>query len=136
MVQKYLAPSPATPKERTEKLHTGIKSSKGKHKDGQHNNSETEEQEEDAQEYVHSKVVHAILIAPEKANNISWYAALANKQTGTIYTGSTRALPVMPLDGNQYYSVAYDYDNNYIFVIPIAGLKDDPIMEVFDGIFT
>ena len=42
----------------------------------------------------------------------------------------------MSLDGNQYYFVAYNYDNNYIFVVPIPDLKDETIIKAFDGIFT
>ena len=52
------------------------------------------------------------------ANNIFSFAALADKQNGTLYTDATKALPAMSLDGRQYYFIAYDYDTNYIFVIP------------------
>ena len=47
-------------------------------------------------------------------NNVFCFAALAEKQTGTLYTNATGALPVMSLEGNQYYFVAYDYDTNAI----------------------
>ena len=42
----------------------------------------------------------------------------------------------MSLDGNQYCFVAYDYDSNFIFAVPIPDLKDDTIIKAFDGIFT
>ena len=41
----------------------------------------------------------------------------------------------MSLNKNQYYFVAYDYDNNYIFAIPILDLNDVTIIKAFDGIF-
>ena len=69
-------------------------------------------------------------------NNVFCFAALADKQTGTLYTDATGALPVMSLEGNQYYFVAYDYDTNAIFAIPIKKLKDDSIIAAFDEIFT
>jgi hypothetical protein len=47
----------------------------------------------------------------------------------------TGALPVLTLDGNQYYFVAYAYDVNYIFALPIANLKDDTILQAFDQVF-
>ena len=78
------------------------------------------------------------MIPPEetnKVNNIFCSAALADKQTGTMYTDATCALPVLSLEGMQYFFVAYDYDTNYIFVVPIANLKDDTIVTAFDGVF-
>ena len=42
----------------------------------------------------------------------------------------------MSLEGNQYYFVAYDYDTNAIFAIPIKNLKDESIIAAFDEIFT
>ena len=63
------------------------------------------------------------------------YAALADKHTGTMYTDATGALPVLSLDGNQYYFEAYAYDPNYIFAIPIRNVKDETIIEAFDQVF-
>ena len=51
----------------------------------------------------------------EGMNNIFCFAALVDKQNGTLYTDATGALPVVSLEGNQYYFVAYDYDTNAIF---------------------
>ena len=136
LVQKYLAPSPATPKGRMKRLCTGVRSTRHKGQSPQQNDSEATWQEDVEKDYVQTEVVHAILIASEKASNIFCYAALADKQTGTIYTDCTGALPAMSLDGNQYYFVAYSYDNNYIFAVLIPDLKDDTIIKAFDGIFT
>ena len=35
----------------------------------------------------------------------------------------------------KYYFVAYDYDINYIFVIPITDVKDATLLVAFDEIF-
>ena len=43
-----------------------------------------------------------------EANNIFCFASLADKQTGTMYTDQTGALPVRSLDGMQYFFIAYD----------------------------
>ena len=42
----------------------------------------------------------------------------------------------MSLKGNQYYFVAYNYDTNAIFAIPINKLEDDSIIAAFDEVFT
>ena len=42
----------------------------------------------------------------------------------------------MSLDGKQYFFVAYDYDTNYIFALPITNVQDETIIEKFDKIFT
>ena len=70
-----------------------------------------------------------------EANNIFCFAALADKQTGTMYTDQTGALPVRSLDGMQYFFFAYDYDTNYIFTNPINNLKDESIIAAFDSVF-
>ena len=47
-----------------------------------------------------------------EANNIFCFAALADKQTGTMYTDQKGALPVRSLDGMQYFFIAYEHDTN------------------------
>ena len=42
----------------------------------------------------------------------------------------------MSLNGKQYSFVAYDYDTNYIFALPIANVQDKTIIEAFDKVFT
>ena len=71
-----------------------------------------------------------------QANNIFCYATLEDKQQGTLYTDATGALPEISPDGKQYFFVAYDYDTNYIFALPIANVQDKTIIESFDKIFT
>ena len=65
-----------------------------------------------------------------------FYAALADNQQGTLYTYATRAFPEMSLNGKQYVFVAYDYDTNYIFALPIENVHDKTIIEAFDKVFT
>ena len=71
--------------------------------------------------------------APQ-TNNIFCYAALADKQEGKLYTDSTGEFPEMSLDGKHYFFVAYDYDTNYIFALPIANVQDKKIINAFNKI--
>ena len=71
----------------------------------------------------------------EGMNNVFCFATLADKQQGMLYTDATGALPVVSLEGNQYYFIAYGYDTNVIFAIPIKHLKDETIISAFDEIF-
>lgn len=52
-----------------------------------------------------------------------------------MYTDATGALPVMSLEGKQYYIVAYDYDNNYIDAVPVVDLKYATIIDTVKTIF-
>ena len=68
-------------------------------------------------------------------NNVFCFAALAEKEKGTIYTDATDALPVLSLDGHQYYIVAYDYDDNFIEAKEVSDLKDETIVQTVQKIF-
>ena len=70
------------------------------------------------------------------ANNLFCYAALADTIKCTLYTDATGALPARSLDGNQYYFVAYDYNTNYIFAIPLKDMTNTSIIEGFDKVFS
>jgi hypothetical protein len=63
--------------------------------------------------------------------NIFCYAALANKQHSTLYTDCTGRLPARALDGQQLFFIAYDYDTNYIFALPLNSTSDSEILEAF-----
>eukprot|EP00804_Cyclotella_cryptica_P023668 CCRYP_017685-RA/>CCRYP_017685-RA protein AED:0.45 eAED:0.45 QI:0/-1/0/1/-1/1/1/0/136 len=52
-----------------------------------------------------------------------------------MYTDATGTLPVVSLDGNQYYLIAYAYDPNYVFAIPIPNLRDETVLHAFDEVF-
>ena len=66
-----------------------------------------------------------------QTNKLFFYAALADKQEVTLYTDATGAFPEMSLYGKQYFFVAYYYDTNYIFALPIANVQDKTITEEF-----
>ena len=68
-------------------------------------------------------------------NNIFCFAALADKQKGTLYTDATGALPVVSLEGNQYYFIAYDYDTNAILAELLRSVRDADIIAAFEKIF-
>ena len=70
-----------------------------------------------------------------QVNNIFCFTALADSRTGTFYTDATGALPAISLYGHQYYFIAYDYDTNYIFAIPIKNVTDEAIIEAFKEVF-
>ena len=53
-----------------------------------------------------------------------------------LYTDATGALLAVSLEGNQYYFLAYDYNTNAVFAIPMKKLEDKIIIEAFDKIFT
>eukprot|EP00804_Cyclotella_cryptica_P000700 CCRYP_000984-RA/>CCRYP_000984-RA protein AED:0.37 eAED:0.21 QI:0/0/0/1/0/0/3/0/1009 len=67
--------------------------------------------------------------------NVFCFAALADKHQGTMYTDATGALPAVTLEGNQYYLVAYAYDPNYIYAVPLRNLRDESIMTAFEHVF-
>ena len=47
----------------------------------------------------------------------------------------TGALPVMSLDGHQYYIVAYDYANIFIEAKEVSDLKDETTVEIVQTTF-
>ena len=67
--------------------------------------------------------------------NIFCFAALADKNKGTIYTDCTSNLPTRALDNQQLFFVAYHYDINYIFALPIPSTKGDDIIAAFTKLF-
>ena len=123
-LRKHLPPSPATPKGRMKKPRAGIRSTR-----------KEDELVEQYEEDMHPKDGVSCSDDVEIANNIFCFAALADKEKGTVYTDATGALPVMSLEGNQYYLVVYDYDNNYIDAVPVSDLKDTTIVETIKDIF-
>ena len=129
LLRKHLAQSPAVPKGRTRRPGKGLRSTRRKKKGRRDKIQEQEENENELRMKDDKEEKHA------GYNNIFCYAVLADKQTGTIYTDATGALPHVSLEGSQYYFVAYDYDTNASFAIPIKDLKDETIITAFDEIF-
>lgn len=132
LVRKYLAPSPATSKGRMKRPRQGIRSTRQRPQ-------MTIEQEYPTNATSSSFTKNANIIPIELANecacNVLCYAALADKHSGTMYTDATGALPAVSLEGNQYYFIAYAYDLNYIFALPISNLRDETILTAFDEVF-
>ena len=62
------------------------------------------------------------------SSNVFCFAALAEKEKGTVYTDAIGALSVLSLNGHQYYVGAYDYDNNFIKAQEVSNLKDETII--------
>ena len=120
-IRRHFPPSPATPKGRTKKPKGGIRSTR---KDELKKAAkEAMEMDEDMHPKREAKTSEG-----EKINNIFCFAALAEKESGTVYTDATGALPVMSVDGQQYYVVVYDYNTNYIDAVAVEDLKDETIV--------
>ena len=73
--------------------------------------------------------------AHEVPTDVFCFAALADKQQGTFYSDCTGALPTRALEGQQLFFVAYAYDPNYIFAIPIASTSNDHIITAYREVF-
>ncbi len=72
----------------------------------------------------HERIHHA-------HTNVFCFAALADKQQGTFYTDCTGRLPSRALNGQHLFFVAYDYNTNYIFALPISSTSDNDILTAF-----
>ena len=106
LIHKHLTPSSATAKGRLKLTPTGHYSTRS----------------------------HPASSTPKTAD-IFCFAALADKQQGTFYTDCTGKLPARALDGQQLFFVAYAYDPNYIFALPINSTSNSHIMEAFKQVF-
>ena len=130
-IRRHLPPSPATPKGRMKKPKGGIRSTrKDELKRAAKEAKEALEMDEDMHPKHKDKTSEG-----EKVNNIFCFAALAEKESGTVYTDATGALPVMSVDGQQYYVVVYDYDTNYIDAVAVEDLKDETIVATIQKCF-
>jgi hypothetical protein len=135
LIKKYLAKSPATGKGRMKRPRAGICST---HQQTQQPTAPQPSVPESGT--IHPNAIQTTAhLSPtndhEHVNNVFCYAALADKQKGTLYTDATGALPARSLNGNQYYLVAYDYDTNYILPIPINSQSDNTIIDAFVKVF-
>jgi hypothetical protein len=106
-VRKHLEPSPATAKGSIKMHRKGLRST----------------------------TKQPVTTAPQ-ANHIFCFAAMADKAQRTLYHDLTGRLPVMSLEGNQYFLVAYDYTLNAILVRPTKDLESATLITAFDSIFT
>ena len=71
----------------------------------------------------------------ENVCNVFCCAALGDATTGVFYTDMTGAFPVTSLENMQAYFVAYDYDTNNIFALPVPNFKDETVITAFEEIF-
>ena len=88
LIQKYLPPLPVTPKGRVKRLGTGMRSArkkKGREKEVAQMRAAANENTTTATNF--------IPLDEDETNNIFCFAALADKQTGTMYTNQIGALP-------------------------------------------
>ena len=131
LIRKYLAPSPATSKGRM-KRQTGIRSTRAKPTT---KNATPQSPEEPIPNVASPPHVIPVESTSDSICNVFCYAALADKHAGTMYKDATGALPVVSLEGNQYYFVAYAYDPNYVFALPIPNLRDDTMIGAFKQVF-
>eukprot|EP00804_Cyclotella_cryptica_P015897 CCRYP_006383-RA/>CCRYP_006383-RA protein AED:0.07 eAED:-0.04 QI:0/0/0/1/0/0/2/0/1375 len=132
LIRKYLAPSPATSKGRMKRPRMGIRSTRtgaNKEPDPMHPLQEPSPTTTSTVNVIPFETID------DSVCNVFCYAALADKQAGTMYTDATGALPAISLEGHQYYFVAYAYDPNYIFAKPLSNLKDESILTAFDEVF-
>jgi hypothetical protein len=70
-----------------------------------------------------------------QANQVFCFTVMADKTKRTLYHDRTGHLPVMSLEGNQYFPVAYKYTINAIIVRPTKDLESAMIIKAFDSIF-
>ena len=137
LIQKYLPPSSVTPKGRMKQPCAEIRSTR----QPQHQTTAPTALPPPATA-IHPNAARTItnLIPDDEpldgASNVFCYAGLADKPKGTLYTDATGALPTRSLDGNQTYLIAYDYNTNYIFAIPMASQSDEHIIAAFEQVFT
>ena len=132
-VQKYLPMSPATSKGRIKRTRTGIRSTRDKAPKSHY--APLGHKAPIINENIPTNIPFEDGSSDGQFNNIFCLSALADSRSGTFYTDATGALPAISLYGNQYYFIAYDYDTNYIFAIPITNVTDDAIMEAFQEVF-
>ena len=132
LVQKHLPKSPATSKGHMKRPRAGIRSTRPKRSKYKATESPIHP---NAQRTTPETVPIIVPHESHELSNVFCFAALADKQKGTFYTDATGALPAVSLDGNQYYFIAYDYDTNYIFAIPIKDVKDATLVAACEEVF-
>eukprot|EP00804_Cyclotella_cryptica_P007133 CCRYP_020039-RA/>CCRYP_020039-RA protein AED:0.39 eAED:0.39 QI:0/0/0/1/1/1/2/0/512 len=132
LIQKYLAPSPATSKGRMKRPRMGIRSTCPR---GSKQPEPVHPLQEPSPTTTSTVNVIPFDTIDDSVCNVFCYAALADKQAGTMYTDATGAIPAISLEGHQYYFVAYAYDPNYIFAKPLSNLKDETILTAFGEVF-
>eukprot|EP00984_Skeletonema_dohrnii_P002769 scaffold955_cov79-Skeletonema_dohrnii-CCMP3373.AAC.11 len=140
MLRKHLADSPATSKGRMKKPKAGIRSTTPK--EAKDKKKERKKTEPVRIQQIHPNAIRTnanIIPNDDEATaetNVFCYAALADKKKGTLYTDATGKLPERSLDGMVAYLIAYAYDLNYIFAIPVKDLTNESMIAAFEDVFT
>ena len=112
-IRKYLPMSPATSKGRMKRPRTGIRSTRAKAPKS--HCAPLGHKAPSINETIPTNIPCEHGSSDGQVSNIFCLEAPADIRTGTFYTDATGALPAISLDGNQYYSIACEYDTNYIF---------------------
>ena len=119
-MQKYLAPSPATSKGHLKKQHANVRTTRPKTK--LEDAVPIKDEFEDPSPII---IPNANVIRNSHgASTVFYCATLGDATTGTIYTDTTCAFPVTPLENMQAYFVAYDYKTNTIFAKQCLDFKE------------
>ena len=139
-VKKYLALSPATSKGRLKKQRANVRTTR--------NRTTTIPPRSQTSDYIRTEeIMDEIDVPPstdarpnvientENVCNVFCCAALGDATTGVFYTDMTGAFPVTSLENMQAYFVAYDYDTNNIFALPVPNFKDETVITAFEEIF-
>jgi hypothetical protein len=63
--------------------------------------------------------------------NIFCFGAFADKNNGIVYHDLTGLFPFMSYDGSICFFILYHYESNSILAMPIAGLNDVRIFNVY-----
>ncbi len=67
----------------------------------------------------------------ESIANIFCFGAFADRQSGLVYNNLMGNFPFMSNDGSVCFLVVYHYKSNAILALPIAGLDDKTIFDVY-----
>ena len=117
LITKHLPPSTATAKGHMHQSRQGIRSTRPKPVTP----SDPQDMNPDHQ--------------PQAAHHIYCFAALADLNSGTIYTDLTGRFPVRSYKGMQYIFVCYEYASNSIHVRPMKSREDANMVETFKNIY-
>ena len=138
--KKYLAPSPATSKGRLKRQRANVRTTR--------NNTTTIPPLSQTSDDIRTEEIMDKIDAPpstdarpnvigntENVCNVFCCAALGDATTGVFYTDMTGVFPVTSLKNMQAYFVAYDFDTNNIFALPVPNFKDETVITAFEEIF-
>ena len=133
IVNKYLAPSPATSKGRLKKQKLNVRMRQPKKKDT--TNTQATKDTDKAPVPTSTNSNTNIIQDNHSTINVLCCTALWDATTGTFYTDLTGSLLVASLENMQAYFLAYECDTYTIFAKPCPYLKDDAIIAAYKEVF-